>query len=84
MPARKARRRAPQQKWSTKFKKAPVKTLKSNWKSMGPVGKAATVAVAAGMVGGQAASQINNLPVIGRFMRIGTSFGSNLRARLRL
>ena len=54
MPARKAKRRAPQKKWSTKFKQAPVKTLKSNWKSMGPVGKAATVEVAAGMVGGQA------------------------------
>jgi hypothetical protein len=83
MPVRKTRR-APRKKWSTKFKQAPVKTLKQEFNKMGPIGKGATIAVAAGMIGGSAAQQINNLPIVGRFMRIGTNFGSTLRNRLRI
>jgi|MDTB01.1.fsa_nt_gb hypothetical protein len=84
MPVRKAKRRAPQKKFATKFKQAPIKTLKSSWRSMGTVGKIATVSVAAGMAGGQAAQAVNSTPVLGRFLRIGTSFGANIRRRLRI
>jgi hypothetical protein len=80
----KSRGRPPQPKWSTKFKRAPVKTLKAEWTKMGPVGKLATVAVGAGISGGAIASQVNALPIIGRFMRIGTSAGANIRRRLRI
>jgi len=44
MPARKAKRRAPQKKFSTKMKQAPVKTLKQEFNKMGIEGKGATVA----------------------------------------
>ena len=84
MAPRARKRKAPVQKFSTKLKRAPVKTLKQSWRSMGVIGKGASVAIAAGLLGGQAASQVNNLPVVGRFMRIGTTFGANLRRRLRI
>jgi hypothetical protein len=74
--------RPPQKKWSTKMKQNPVRELKSNWKSMGPVGKLAAISIGAGLAGGAALAQINGLPVIGRFMAIGTGLGARLRARL--
>jgi hypothetical protein len=80
MPVKK--RKAPQKKWSTKMKQNPMRELKSNWRSLGPVGKLAAVSVGAGLVGGTALSQVNSLPVIGRFMQIGTGIGARIRARL--
>jgi len=81
MPVKKSRR-APQKKWSTKMKQNPVKELKSNWKSMGVVGKLAAVSIGAGLVGGAARNQIDSLPVVGRFMAIGSGLGARLRSRL--
>ena len=43
MPVKK--RKAPQKKWSTKMKQNPMRELKSNWRSLGPVGKLAAVSV---------------------------------------
>ncbi len=72
----------PKRKWSTKMKQNPIRELKANWKSMGPVGKLAAISLGAGIVGGTALTQVNGLPVIGRFMQIGTGLGARLRARL--
>ena len=83
MPARKSKRRAPQKKFSTKMKQAPVKTLKQEFNKMGVIGKAATVGLVAGAVTPQAAQELNNLPVAGRFFRIFTSYGQQIAARLR-
>jgi len=80
--ARKKGSRPPQKKWSTKMKQNPVKELKSNWKSMGPVGKLAAISIGAGLAGGAALTQINGLPILGRYMAIGTGLGARLRARL--
>ena len=82
MAARKTNRPKPKQKWSTKMKQNPFRELKANWKSMGPVGKLAAISLGAGIVGGTALTQVNGLPVIGRFMQIGTGLGARLRARL--
>ncbi len=78
----KTKRKAPQKKWSTKMKQNPMRELKSNWRSLGPVGKLGVVSVGAGLVGGAALTQVNSLPVIGRFMQIGTGIGARIRARL--
>ena len=83
MPARKAKRRAPQKKFSTKMKQAPVKPLKQEFNKMGIVGKGATIALIAGAVTPAAAQELNNLPVAGRFFRIFTSYGQQLASRLR-
>jgi hypothetical protein len=64
------------------MKQNPVKELKSNWKSMGPVGKLAAISIGAGLAGGAALTQINGLPILGRYMAIGTGLGARLRARL--
>ena len=49
---------------------------------MGPVGKLAAISIGAGLAGGAALTQINGLPILGRYMAIGTSLGARLRSRL--
>jgi len=80
--ARGKRNSPPKRKWSTKMKQNPLKELKANWKSMGPVGKLAAISIGAGIAGGAALTQVNGLPIVGRFMQIGTGLGARLRARL--
>ena len=83
MPARKAKRRAPTKKFSTKMKQAPVKTLKQEFNKMGVVGKAATIGLVAGALTPAASQELNNLPVAGRFFRIFISYGQQIASRLR-
>lgn len=83
MPVRKAKRRAPQKKFSTKLKQAPVKTLKQEFNKMSIIGKGATIGLIAGAVTPAAAQELNRLPVAGRFFRIFTSYGQQIASRLR-
>ena len=64
MPVKK--RKAPQKKWSTKMKQNPMRELKSNWRSLGPVGKLAAVSVGAGLVGGSGDDFIIKVKVNGQ------------------
>ena len=78
MPAKKTRR-APRQKLSTKFKKDPIKTTRSEFNKLGTIGKVAVVATVAGATSLQATRALDNLAIVGPFMQIFTQLGSRIR-----
>jgi hypothetical protein len=82
MPVKKTRK-APQKKFSTKMKQAPVKTLRQEFNKMGIIGKGATIGLIAGAVTPAAAQELDRIPVAGRFFRIFTSYGQQIARRLR-
>jgi hypothetical protein len=82
MPARRKTTRRTQ-KFSTRLKKNPIGTVKSEFNKMGPVGKTATVGIVAGALSPQIASSLNKLPVVGKFMKVFTQAGMKLRMRLK-
>lgn len=77
MPVKK--RKAPRRKLSTRFKQNPIATTKAEFNKLGPVGKTMVVATVAGATSLQASRALDNLPVVGPFMAIFTSWGSRLR-----
>ena len=82
MPVKKARR-APQKKFSTKLKQAPVKTLRQEFNKMSIIGKGATIGLIAGAVTPQAAQELDRVPFAGRFFRIFTSYGRQIANRFK-
>ncbi len=81
MVARK--RRAPRkQKLSTRFKKNPIGTTKSEFKKLGPVGQIAVIGLGAGYASAKTANKLNKLPIIGSVFDIFTSWGANLKRKM--
>jgi hypothetical protein len=77
MPVKK--RRAPRKKLSTKFKQNPIQTTKSEFNKLGPIGKTMVVATIAGATSLQASRALDQLPLVGPFMQVFTSWGARIR-----
>jgi hypothetical protein len=82
MVARK-RRRVAKQKLSTRFKKNPIGTTKSQFKSLGPVGQIAVIGIAAGYASARTAQKLNKLPVLGSVFDIFTTWGASLKRKMK-
>jgi len=82
MVARK-RRRVAKQKLSTRFKKNPIGTTKSEFKKLGPMGQIATVGLIAGYASAKTANKLNKLPVIGSVFDIFTSWGASIKRKMK-
>jgi hypothetical protein len=82
MPVKKRTRRA-STKLSTRFKKNPVGTVRSEFNKLGIIGKSVVVGVSAGAIAPSVASELNRLPIIGKFMRSFTGAGAKLARRLK-
>jgi len=82
MVARK-RRTATKKKLSTRFKQNPVGTTKAEFKKLGPIGQIAIVGIAAGYASSKTANKLNRLPIIGQVFDVFTSWGANLKRKMR-
>ena len=79
----KKRTRRASTKLSSRFKKNPVGTVKTEFNKLGIVGKGVVVGVTAGAVAPSLANELNKLPVVGKFMRSFTSYGAKLARKLK-
>ena len=70
-------------KLSTRFKRDPISTVRTEFKKLHPISKAAVIGVAAGALTPIAASEINQLPFIGKYMKIFTNYGATLKRKMK-
>ncbi len=82
MPVKKRTRRT-STKLSTRFKKNPIGTARSEFNKLGIVGKGIVVGVGAGALAPSLANELNKLPVVGKFMRSFTSYGQKIARKLK-
>jgi len=82
MVARK-KRRAPRKKLGTRLKQNPIGTIRAEYKKLGIIGKGAVIGIAAGALTPAAATALDTLPVVGKFMRIFTGYGRKLGMKLK-
>ena len=82
MPVKKRTRRT-STKLSTRFKKNPVGTVRSEFNKLGIIGKSVVVGVGAGALAPSVANELNRLPILGKFMRSFTQAGAKIARRLK-
>ena len=70
-------------KLSTRFKRDPISTARTEFKKLHPISKAAIIGVAAGALTPTAAGELTKLPIVGKFMRIFTNYGAKLSRKLK-
>jgi len=61
----------------------PIKTVKQEFKKLGPVGKGVAFAFVAALVSPVWARQLNQLPIVGKWTKPVTGFARSLRGRMR-
>lgn len=83
MAPRNKPRRKPPRSLGKRLADEPLDTTKREWKKLGTIGKAVTGIFLAGLVSSQWATEINNLPVVGKFARPITGAASMIRSRIR-
>ena len=70
-------------KLATRFKQNPLGTTKSEFNKLGFVGKSVVVGVAAGAIAPTVAKELNNLPILGKFMQAFTGIGAKIGRKLK-
>ena len=80
--AKKKKTRSKPRTFTKRLSDQPVETSKREWKKLGPVGKLVTGAFIASAVSVTWASQINALPVVGKWLQPVTGLARNLRTRM--